>query len=163
LALRAIDPGFQPHHVLSAAVSLAGSEEAQPQKRVVFYEQVLHRVAALPGVESVSAINHVPLAGDTWGFPFAIEGRSPSRPGESPSAVYRVIFPGYFRTMGISLLRGRDISEDDRLNAPGVVIVNDRLARTYWPGEDPIGKRITLDDASDKDRAWLTVIGVSQD
>jgi predicted permease len=162
-ALRAIDPGFQPHHVLTAVVSIAGSEEAQPQKRFAFYQQVLHRVAALPGIESVSAINHVPLAGDTWGFPFAIEGRPPSRPGESPNAVYRVVFPGYFRTMGISLLRGRDISESDSMNAPGVVIVNDRLARRYWPSEDPIGKRITLDDTSEKDRTWLTVIGVTQD
>jgi len=162
-ALRAVDPGFQPHHVLSAVVSIAGSEEAPPQKRFAFYEQVLHRVAALPGVESVSAINHVPLAGDTWGFPFTIEGRPPSRPGESPNAVYRVVFPGYFRTMGISLLRGRDISESHSMSAPGVVIVNDRLARRYWPSEDPIGKRITLDDASEKDRTWLTVIGVTQD
>ena len=81
VALRAIDPGFQPHHVLSAVVSVAGSEEAQPQKRFAFYQQVLQRVAALPGVESVSAINHVPLAGDTWGFPFAIEGRPPIASG----------------------------------------------------------------------------------
>ena len=161
-ALRAIDPGFQPHHVLSAVVSVAGSEEAQPAKRMAFYQQVLHRVAALPGVESVSAINHVPLAGDTWGFPFAIEGRPPSRAGESPNAIYRVVLPGYFRTMGISLLRGRDVNENDRMTAPGVVIVNDRLARRYWPGEDPIGKRITLDD-SEKNRSWLTVIGVTQD
>jgi putative ABC transport system permease protein len=145
-------------------VSLAGSEEAQPQKRSAFYQQVLQRVAALPGVESVSAINHVPLAGDTWGFPFAIEGRPPSRPGESPNAVYRVILPGYFHTMGISLLRGRDISESDSMSAPGIVIINDRLARRYWPGEDPIGKRITLDDdAPERSRTWLTVIGVVRD
>ena len=110
----------------------------------------------------MSAINHVPLAGDVWGFPFTIEGRPPSRPGESPYAVYRVVLPGYFRTMGISLLRGRDITESDNVNAPGVVIVNDRMARSYWPGEDPIGKRITLDD-SRKNPTWLTVIGVTQD
>ncbi len=162
LALRAVDPGFQPHHVLSAVVSVAGSEEAEPQKRVAFYQQVLQRVVALPGIESVSAINHVPLAGDIWGFPFVIEGRPPTRPGESPGAVYRVIFPGYFQTMGISLLRGRDINESDNVNAPGVVIINDRLARRYWPGEDPIGKRITLDNPR-KNPAWLTVIGVTQD
>src|SRR6185312_16750558 len=103
-ALHAINPGFEPHHVLSAVVSVAGSEEAQPQKRFPFYEQVLERVAALPGVESASVINHVPLAGDTWGFPFSIEGRPPSHPGESPNSVYRVILPGYFRTMGLTLL-----------------------------------------------------------
>ena len=161
LALRAIDPGFQPHHVLSSVVSLAGSEEARPQKRFAFYEQAVQRVAALPSVESVSAINHVPLAGDQWGYPFAIEGRPPSRPGESPNAVYRVILPGYFRSMGISLLRGRDITESDNMRAPGVVIVNDSLAQRFWPAENPIGKRITLDDSL-KHPEWLTVIGVSR-
>jgi putative ABC transport system permease protein len=162
IALRAIDPGFEPHHVLSAVVSVAGSEEAQPQKRLPFYQQTLERVAALPGVESVSAINHVPLAGDTWGFPFSIQGRARSRPGEGPNALYRVVLPGYFRTMGLSLVKGRDVSESDSMNAPGVVIINQRLARTYWPGEDAIGKRITLDD-SGKNPNWLTVIGVAQD
>ncbi len=161
-ALRAIDPGFQPHHLLSAVVSVAGSEEAQPQKRAAFYQQVLQRVGALPGVESVSAINHVPLAGDTWGFPFKIEGRPLPAPGESPNAIYRVVFPGYFRTMGISLLRGRDITDSDNLNAPGVVIINDRLARHYWPGEDALGKRITFDNPQ-KHPVWLTVVGVVQD
>ncbi len=161
-ALRTIDPGFRAHHVLSAVISVAGSEEAQPQKRAAFYQQVLQRVRALPGVESVSAINHVPLAGDTWGFPFDIEGRPLPVPGESPGAIYRVIFPGYFRTMGISLLRGRDVSEHDDLNAPGVVIINERLAKKYWAGEDPLGKRITLDDPR-KNPSWLTVIGVAHD
>jgi putative ABC transport system permease protein len=159
-ALHAVDPGFEPHHVLSAVVSIAGSEEAQPAKRFSFYQQVLERVAALPGVESVSAINHVPLAGDTWGFPFSIEGRPASRPGDSPNALYRVILPGYFRTMGISLQQGRDVSESDSMGAPGVVIINQRMAQKYWPGENPIGKRITLD--SPKNANWLTVIGVAQ-
>ncbi len=161
-ALQAIDPGFNPNHVLSAVMSVAGSAEADPGKRLAFYQTVLQRVNALPNVESASAINHVPLAGDRWGFPFSLEGRPASRPGESPSAVYRVVFPGYFRTMNITLLRGRDIGEQDNLNAPGVVIVNEQLARKYWPGEDAVGKRITLDDL-DKNPAWLTVIGIASD
>jgi len=161
-ALRAIDPGFQPHHLLSAVVSVAGSEEAKPEKRAAFYQQMLQRVGALPGVESVSAINHVPLAGDTWGFPFEVEGRPLSAPGESPNAVYRATFPGYFRTMEISLLRGRDFANSDNLNSPRVVIVNNRLAQRYWPGEDPIGKRFTLGDPQ-KNPVWLTVVGVAQD
>jgi predicted permease len=161
-ALRAIDPGFQPHHLVSAEVSLAGSGEAAPQKRLAFYQQMLQRVGALPGVESVSAINHLPLNGDLWGLPFKIEGRPLPLPGESPGAIYRVILPGYFRTMKISLLGGRDIAESDNLNAPGVVIVNHSLAQLYWPGQNPIGKRITLDDQL-KNPAWFTVIGVTQD
>jgi putative ABC transport system permease protein len=159
-ALQAIDPGFNPNRVLSAVVSVAGSAEADPGRRLGFYQTVLQRVNALPGVESASAINHVPLAGDRWGFPFSVEGRPASRPGESPSAVYRVVFPGYFRTMNITLLRGRDIGERDNLNAPGAVIINEQLARKYWPGEEALGKRITLDDL-DKNPSWLTVVGIA--
>ena len=161
-ALRAIDPGFNPHHVLSAEISVAGSREAEPSLRQAFYQQVLQRVAALPGVESVGAINHAPLVGDQWGFSFAIQGRSPAKPGDSPSAVYRVIFPGYFKTMNITLARGRDIADNDNLNAPGVVIINERMAHTYWPGEDPIGKRITIEDSA-KNPVWLSVVGIAQD
>ncbi|HVP55858.1 MAG TPA: ABC transporter permease [Candidatus Eisenbacteria bacterium] len=161
-ALQSIDPGFNPHHVLSAVVSVAGSQEAEPGRRAAFYETLLQRVKALPGVESVSAINHVPLAGDQWGLPFTIERRPAPKPGEAPSAVYRVVLPGYFQTMNITLLRGRDISESDNLNAPGVVVINEQFAKRHWPGEDPLGKRITLDDPA-KNPQWLTVIGVAAD
>ncbi len=161
VALYAIDPGFNPHHVLSAVISVAGTGEADPARRSQFYQQVLQRVGALPGVESVSAINHAPLVGDVWGFQFALAGRPTPGPGESPRATYRVIFPNYFRTMNIPLLKGRDITEGDNTTAPEVVVINDRMARLYWPGEDPVGKRITFDDPS-KNPSWVTVIGVVQ-
>lgn len=160
-ALRAIDPGFNPHHVLSAVVSVAGSQQAEPGKRTSFYEMLLERVKALPGVESASAINHVPLAGDQWGLGFAVEGRPAPKRGEHLSAVYRVVMPGYFRTMNITLLRGRDISESDNLSTPGVVVINEQFAKRYWPGEDAVGKRITMDDPAKSQ--WLTVIGVAAD
>ena len=109
-----------------------------------FIRQALDRVAAVPGVESVSGINHLPLAGDLWTFSFAIEGRPAPPPSQEPSAAFRVVFPGYFHTMRIPLLRGRDFTAHDDANAPGVVIVNETMARHYWPGEDAIGKRIRL-------------------
>jgi predicted permease len=159
LALQAVDPGFNPHNVLSMVVSVTGTKEAGADRRALFFQQMLERIQATPGVRSASAINHLPLAGDIWGFPFSVEGRPRPRPGESPSAIYRVVLPGYFRTMNIPMLRGRDISESDNVHAPGVVVVNEFLARRYWPGEDPVGKRITLDD-SEKNPSRLTVIGV---
>jgi predicted permease len=162
LALRAIDPGFQPHHLVSAVVSVAGSEQAAPQRRAAFYEQLVQRTGTLPNVESASGINHLPLAGDLWGQNFKIEGRPLPAPGESPNAVYRVMLPGYFRTMGMTLLRGRDILASDNLKAPAVAVVNRRLAELYWPGENPIGKRITLDDPA-KNPVWVSVVGVAQD
>jgi putative ABC transport system permease protein len=161
-ALYAIDPGFNPHHVLSAVVSVAGTSKADPARRSEFYQQLLQRVRTLPGVESASAINHAPLVGDVWGFPFSIAGRPLPSAGESPRAIYRVILPNYFHTMNISLIKGRDITAGDKANTPDVVVINNRMARLYWPGQDPIGKRITFDNPA-KNPAWVTVVGVVRD
>lgn len=160
IALRAIDPGFDPHNLLTMVVPVAGSREAAPERRAIFYEELLQRVRSIPGVVSASAINHLPLAGDEWGRTFRVEGRPMEHRGDAPAATYRVIFPGYFRTMDIPLLRGRDVAESDDLDAPAVVVVNEFLASRYWPGEDPIGKRITLDDPERDSVSWLTVVGV---
>ncbi|MBZ5555861.1 MAG: ABC transporter permease [Acidobacteriia bacterium] len=159
--LQAIDAGFDPRGVLTMIVSVAGSGQAEPGRRRVFYDELVQRVQALPGVTAASMINHLPLAGDIWVWPFAVQGRPPARPGESPNAVYRAVMPGYFRTMGIALERGRDIAASDTLEAPGVVIVNDALAARTWPGEDAIGKQISFDNAAGA-RRWLTVVGVAR-
>ncbi len=159
IALQSVDPGFNPHGVLSMVVSVAGSNESETQRRTVFYRQLLDRVRALPGVNSAGAINHLPLAGDLWGWPFIIEGRPKPRPGESPGAAYRVAMPGYFVTMRLPVLRGRAIAETDDARAPGVVMINERAAAAYWPGQDPLGKRIAF-DANAIPPTWLTVIGV---
>ena len=158
-ALQSIDPGFDPHNVLSMVVSVAGSKEAPPERREIFYRELLERMRALPGVQSASAINHLPLAGDLWGWNFTVEGRPRPKPGESPIGVYRIVMPDYFRAMGLPIVRGRAISATDDRSAPGVVIINQRAAARYWPAEDPIGKRITFDDG----KTWLSIIGVSKD
>ena len=161
LALQNVDPGFDPHGVLSMVVGVAGTEQAAGGHTGNFYQEVLQKVRAVPGVQSVSGINHLPLAGDEWGFRFHVEGRPPEPPGKDLVATYRAVFPGYFRTMRIPILRGRDVSDADNLRAPGVVVINDYLARRYWPGEDAIGKRITFDDPA-KNPSWLTVVGVTK-
>ena len=161
LALQNVDPGFDPHGVLSMVVGVAGTEQAAGGHTGNFYQEVLRKVGAVPGVQSVSGINHLPIAGDEWGFRFHIEGRPPEPPGKGLVATYRAVFPGYFRTMRIPILRGRDVTDADNLRAPGVVVINDYLARRYWPGEDAIGKRITFDDPA-KNPSWLTVVGVTK-
>jgi len=161
-ALQSVDPGFDPHHVLSMVVSVTGSKEAAVGNREIFYRQLLERVRALPGVESAGGINHLPLAGDLWGWPFTIEGRPAAKPGEAPVGVYRLATPGYFQTMRIPIVRGRDISATDNASAPGVVVINQRAAESYWPGEDAIGKRISF-DASGVKPTWLTVVGIVKD
>jgi len=154
-ALQAIDPGFNPHHLLTMVVSTAGAKEANAG-RTAFFQSSLERTSALPGVTAASAINHLPLGGDIWGLPFWIEGQATPKKGDEPAAAYRVVLPGYFRTMNIQVLRGRDFTTNDNQSAPGVVIVNEFLAKRYWPGEEAIGKRLS----SDNGKTWQTVIGI---
>ncbi|MGH9846378.1 MAG: ABC transporter permease, partial [Blastocatellia bacterium] len=165
LKLQAVDPGFNPRNLLTMTVSLAGASQYVGPTREAFYRQLEDRLRALPGVESASAINHLPLAGDTWGTPMTIEGRPLPPPGQEISVTFRVSRPGYFRTMGIPLRGGRDFTERDTFDAPGVIIINETLARRHWPSEDALGKRVTLDDPRDNTRApqWLTVVGVAKD
>jgi putative ABC transport system permease protein len=162
-ALQAVDAGFNPHNIVSMMVSVAGSKEADAGRREIFYRELIERVRSLPGVEAAGAINHLPLAGDSWGRSFVIEGRARPGPGETPTAVYRMVTPGYFQTMRLPLMRGRDVTEADTVNAPGIVIINERAAKQYWPGENPIGKRISLNDEKPDPPTWLTVVGISKD
>ena len=158
-ALRDIDPGFDPRGVLTMVVSFQGSAEGTPGGRVPFIEQLLERVRGLPAVERVSAINHAPIVGDQWGLSFYVEGRSVPKVGDAPTATYRVTVPGYFAAMGIPIVTGRDIAWSDRMGAPAVVVIDEFMAKKYWPGESAIGKRLSFDRPSPTAR-WFTVIGV---
>ena len=154
-ALQAIDPGFNPHHLLTMVVSTAGAKEANAG-RTAFFQSSLERINSLPGVTSASAINHLPLGGDLWGLPFWIDGQPAPKKGDEPAAAYRVVLPGYFHTMNIQMLRGRDFTANDNQSAPGAVIVNEFLAKRYWPGDEAIGKRLSADNG----KTWQTVIGI---
>ena len=163
-ALSAIDPGFNPHHLLTMIVSVAGAKDTAAKDRSGFYRGALEQIQMLPGVISAGAINHLPLAGDDWDLPFFIEGRPRPRRGEGPDGTFRVVLPSYFHTMNISLLRGRAFTEHDNQSAPGVIIINEFLANRYWPGEDPIGKRIAvgLDQNGNPSNDWFTIVGITQ-
>jgi putative ABC transport system permease protein len=165
LKLQAVDPGFNPANLLTMTTSVAGNSQYVGSGREAFYRELTDRLTALPGVESASAINHLPLAGDRWGQALTIEGRPLPPPGHGIEVTFRVSRPDYFQTMGISLRAGRDFTDRDSTGAPGVVILNETLARRHWPDEDPVGKRVTLDDPRDTSRApeWLTVVGVVKD
>jgi predicted permease len=156
--LRAVDPGFNPNSLLTMTVSLAGSTYSGPAKRVPFFNELLLRIESLPGVQSVSAINHLPLSGDVWTLPFTIEGRPAPAPGEKQGAVYRIIRPNYFRTMGGTLLKGRDFTVHDDDSSPPVVIVSEAFARRYWPNQDPLGKRIEVGDDGPNPREIVGVV-----
>ena len=161
VSLQQVDPGFEPRNLLSMVVSVAGSKEAEPERRGLFFKELAGRVSNLSGVESASAINHLPLAGDIWTLTLMIEGRPVPLPAERIPAAYRVVLPEYFRTMGIRLLKGRDFDGRDVLGAPDVAVINESLARSQWPGEDPIGKRISYGEPGRS--PWRTIVGIVQD
>jgi putative ABC transport system permease protein len=160
LRLLSVDPGFNPGHVLTMTISLAGSEHSTGPKRAAFFNQLMERVGSIPGVQSASAINHLPLGGDVWTLGFNIEGRPAPAPGEKPGAVYRIVRPRYFQTMGEALVNGRDFTERDNEGSTAVVIVSEALARRYFAGESAIGKRITVGDGGMNPRE---IIGVVKD
>src|SRR5260370_12989909 len=149
------DPGFDPSHVLTMEAAAGGKAYPSAAERIRFFEQLRPRLELLPGVQSVSMINHLPIGGDVWTLGIVIGGRPTPPPGQQPDAVYRVVQPGYFATMKIPMLSGRDFTPRDAIGTTPVVIVNEALAKRHWPGEDPIGRRIRLSD-----RTWMTVVGV---
>ncbi len=160
--LSSVDAGFQPDGVLSMRMVLSGSAYADPSARNRFYRQALERVSSIPGVASAGAVNHLPLAGDLWMHAFTVEGRPVPNVSDLPGAVFRVATPGYFRTMRIPLLRGRDFTERDDSSAPPVVVINRAMALRYWPGEEAVGKRIRLGGVNSRS-PWVTVVGVVKD
>jgi putative ABC transport system permease protein len=121
----------------------------------------MERIKALPGVQSVGVVNDLPLSEDGGVFSFIIEGRPSASAQDDPVAVWRAVNPDYFRTMGMRLLRGREFTESDRWGAPEPVIINETLAQRFWPGEDPIGKRIQIYDL--EPRPWREIVGVVND
>ena len=162
-AAAAIDPGFDPRGVLSMSVSVKGSAEADPSRRAAFFAAAVERLRALPGVEAASAVNHAPLVGDVWTLGFDIDGRPRTQKDDRPGGIYRVVLPGYFATMRLPLVRGRDFSTADDRQAPDVAIVSESLARRYFPNGDPLGRRVTFDQPDATSRRWLTVVGIARD
>jgi len=157
MRLQSIDPGFNAQNLLTMKVSVAGT--AHSAKRGEFFREIVARTQSLPGVKSASAINHLPLSGDRWGTPFAVEGQPAPPPGQSPSTTFRFVHPKYFETMGIPLLSGRDFDDRDNLQAQTSIIINEVMARRYWPGEDAVGKRIKL-AAAESNAPWISIVGI---
>lgn len=156
------DPGFRPAHVLTAEIALPDATYKDAAAVADFYTRMLTNLSALPGTRSVGAGTDLPWTGyDENMGGFTIEGKTPP-PNSEFHARYHTASPGYFRALGIPLVRGRFFDERDKKDSQRTLIINDVMARRYWPGEDVIGKRITFDDKP-KDSDWFTVIGVVGD
>lgn len=141
--LRAVDPGFTPEGVLTMRFSLPDAQYKTPAQRTAFFENLLARVRALPGVTEAGVVTILPVTGHWWDETFTIEGRPPLPPGQFLDALVRGADPGYFRTMRIPLKRGRFFLPAERLDTARQVIISESMARTFFPGEDPLGKRLS--------------------
>jgi predicted permease len=156
-----VDPGFQPQHVLTAQISLTRENYNSDKAIATFYSRLLTGLNSLPGVNAAGAGSDLPWTGYDENAGFNIEGKT-ARPGDDWHARYHVASPDYFRALGIPLVRGRFFDDRDNKDAPATMIINDAMARRYWPGEDAVGKRITFDD-NPKEKDWFKIVGVVGD
>ena len=151
------NPGFNPGGVLTAMLSLPTAKYDQPEKLVAFADTALARLRALPGVHSAGLINVLPFSGNNSSGSYSSPDIVVPAGAPSPHGQQRVVDPGYFKTLGLTLLRGRLFTDADSANTQKVVVVDQVLANRYWPGQDPIGKRISSGDKEDFN--W-TIIGL---
>ena len=142
--LNSVDPGFNAKDLLTVQLLLPISKYGEDPQCKAFFKQLTERVEALPGVRSVGTVSYLPIAGAGASTRFDIEGRPPLPPGEELVGDVRVVDGGYFHTMGIPLLRGRTFTERELTDESHVVIINETMERDQFPGEDPIGKRVTI-------------------
>ncbi len=158
--LNRVDPGFRIQNIFAAYIALPSQKYIEDEKVMAFYRDVLERVRALPGVESAGAVLSLPVrSGINGDIGFAIEGRSADE-NDGVHAGYQLSSPDYFGAIGIPLRRGRLFTEADREDAALVAIVNEALAALYWPGEDPVGQRVTWGDGDDDEADWATIVGI---
>ena len=163
--LQAVDPGFRSDQALTFELTLPDDRYAEDGPRIQFFDQLLSRLRALPGVRSASAVLGLPLSGLDLIISFEVSGRPPVPPAQQPAMQVRVATPDYFDAIGIPLKRGRGFTEADRSGTPRVVLITEAAARQFFPGEEPIGKKITLGwrRGAGRERAGGEVIGIVGD
>jgi len=161
--LQQVDPGYDTENRLTLQIWLSEAQYPEIYQRSDFYRDVIERIEAIPGVISAGGSTTLPVADVQTKASFIIEGRESERPGEVFLTNHRRVRPGYLRTLGVPLLEGRYLAASDDAQAPGVVVVSKAMAEHYWPGEDPIGKRVKRGWRSPDELPWLTVVGVVDD
>ncbi len=168
--LQHVDPGFRSDHLLTMQVWLPKTKYATAGEIRRFYDQTIRAVSTVPGVVGASAISYRPFLNMGNGTAVEIEGRPVPPAGEHPAIEYRVVTPGFVRVLGQPIVAGRDFTEHDDAGADGVAIVNETLARRYWPDGDAIGRRLrpafrrsAVPWEMDASPRWLTVVGLVRD
>jgi putative ABC transport system permease protein len=161
--LQNVPPGFQADHLLLADLPLSQGAYSRPEQRAEFFDRVLERAGALPGVRSAGAASFLPVSGGGAALHFNITGRPVNGPNDYTAAGYRVVTPRYFETLGVPLIKGRLLAATDDERAPSVVVINSTMARTCFPNRNPLGQRLQLGATPDKDVPTMEVVGVVGD
>ena len=161
IRIQSMKSGINAKNVLTFSVLLPRAGYKTDERRVAFFDELCNRVETLPGVQSAGAISFLPFSGTISNTDFKIIGRPDPGPGESPATDVAVIEPHYFRAMGIPLLKGRELTENDTGNAARVLIINETMAREYFPNEYPVGKHLAID--WDKPDGSEEIVGVAGD
>jgi putative ABC transport system permease protein len=161
--LQEVPPGFQPDHLLVADIPLSPTAYAKPEDRYQFFDRLVERARTLPGVRSAAAASFLPVSGGGSIIHFNITGRPPKSPHEFVAAGYRTITPNYLETLGVPLLQGRHFTRADNEKAPAVVLINSTMARTFFPNENPLGKRLQLGALPDHEVPTMEIVGVVGD
>jgi putative ABC transport system permease protein len=157
--LARVEPGFATIGRLTARTVLPAPKYEESARITGFYHEAVERLASLPGVESVALASTVPISGNDELYSIEFEGRPPLPPGQGVSALYYLVSPGYFETMGIPIVQGRAFTDADRDGTPRVAIVNDEFVRLHYPGDNPIGRRIRMGRDSTIAREIVGVVG----
>jgi putative ABC transport system permease protein len=153
VALIHADPGFRPQNLVVTDTVMMQNRYPDAERMIRFYNDSLAAIRALPGVESVGVVTHLPFGGNSWGNSYEVEGQ-PAPAGVQLNAQIRPVSPAYFATLQIPIKAGRDFTERDNEAAPGVTIVNEVFAKRFWPNESPLGKRIRFG------KDWLSIVAV---
>jgi putative ABC transport system permease protein len=159
LRLENVDPGFRTGDLVTMRVSLAAQRYPRPEQRSAFYDRLLERVQSIPGVRGAAIANALPVQGRAIAYFFNIEGRPALESTKAPVAWMHSISPDYFQTLGIPVLAGRAFNMADTSSAPLVAMINQTMARRFWPNEDPIGKRIIYS----REGVTVQIVGVTPD
>ena len=162
LHLRKLDPGFRADHLLTMKLDLSEVKYPDRDRRAVFFDDVIGRVRALPGVQSAAVANNLPLTYNGDSMTISVEGLPDPPPDQQPDVIYRVIGPDYFAAMRIPIIRGRDFTDQDKGDSKDVVVISEKTAQHFWPGQDPIGKRLKP-GSSTSNTPWREVIGIVKD
>jgi putative ABC transport system permease protein len=161
--MQEVSTGFRPEGLLVADLPLSPTSYSQPAKRLNFYDNVLDKLRALPGVRSAGGASFLPVSGSGGIIHFNIQGRPPKGPADFILAGYRSITTGYLSTMGLPLLSGRFISEQDTERGAPVVVINKSMAQQFFPGQSPLGQHLQLGALPEKEISWMEVVGVVGD